>query len=97
MAQQVKNPPAMKETQEARVLPLSQKDPLEKKIATHSNTLAWKIPWTEGYSPKGHKELHMTEQLSRSTVPKFDDKLYPFYLLNVILYQVIFHFSMKYI
>ena len=24
-----------------------QEDPLEKEIATHSSTLAWKIPWTE--------------------------------------------------
>ena len=26
---------------------LSQEDPLEKEIATHSSTLAWKIPWME--------------------------------------------------
>ena len=26
---------------------LGQEDPLEKKMATHSGTLAWKIPWTE--------------------------------------------------
>ena len=26
---------------------LSQEDPLEKEIATHSSTLAWKIPWLE--------------------------------------------------
>ena len=26
---------------------LSQKDPLEKEIATHSSILAWRIPWTE--------------------------------------------------
>ena len=26
---------------------LSQKDPLEKEMATHSSILAWKIPWTE--------------------------------------------------
>ena len=26
---------------------LSQENPLEKEIATHSNTLAWKIPWTK--------------------------------------------------
>ena len=41
-------------------------DPLEKKMATHSSTLAWKIPWTRslvGYSPWGRKELDMTEQL----------------------------------
>ena len=44
-------------------------DPLEKEMATHSSTLAWKIPWTEGqrslvgYSPWGRKELDTTEQL----------------------------------
>ena len=26
---------------------LGKEDPLEKGIATHSNTLAWRIPWTE--------------------------------------------------
>ena len=44
IAQLVKNPPAMQETQ---VLSLGQEDPLEKAMATHSSTLAWKIPWTE--------------------------------------------------
>ena len=33
--------------QETRVQSLSQEDPLEKKIAIHSNILDWKIPWTE--------------------------------------------------
>ena len=28
-------------------VPLGREDPLEKDMATHSNTLAWKIPWTE--------------------------------------------------
>ena len=40
----VKNPPAM---QEAQVQSLSQEDPLEKGMATHSSSLAWEIPWTE--------------------------------------------------
>ena len=40
----VKNPPAMQETQ---VPSLGQEDPLEKGMATHSSTLAWKISWTE--------------------------------------------------
>ena len=31
----------------ARVRTLSQEDPLEEEMATHSNILAWKIPWTE--------------------------------------------------
>ena len=34
-------------TQETQVLSLSQEDPLEKGMAPHSSTLAWKIPWTE--------------------------------------------------
>jgi len=50
----VKNPPKMQETQ---LRLLSQEDPLKKKkkrkiplekgMATHSNILAWRIPWTE--------------------------------------------------
>ena len=40
----VKRVPAM---QEAWVRSLGREDPLEKEIATHSSTLAWKIPWTE--------------------------------------------------
>ena len=45
MVQRVKRLPAMWETQ---VQSLGQEDPLEKEMATHSSTLAWKIPWTEG-------------------------------------------------
>ena len=44
MAKLVKNPPAMLETW---VQSLGGEDPLEKERATHSSTLAWKIPWTE--------------------------------------------------
>ena len=42
--QLVKNLPAMQETW---VQSLGCEDPLEKKMATHSSILAWKIPWTE--------------------------------------------------
>ena len=44
VAQTVKNPPVMQETQ---VQFLSQEDPMEKGLATHSSILAWRIPWTE--------------------------------------------------
>ena len=37
----------MQETQETRVQSLGQEDPLEKEMVTHSNILAWEIPWTE--------------------------------------------------
>ena len=40
----VKNPPAKQETQ---VQSLGQEDPLVKEMATHSSSLAWKIPHTE--------------------------------------------------
>ena len=41
MAQMVKNPPAMQETQ---VRSLGWEDPLEESMATHSIMLAWSIP-----------------------------------------------------
>ena len=44
MAQTVKHLSTMLETQ---VRSLGQEDPLEKAMATHSSTVAWKIPWTE--------------------------------------------------
>ena len=40
----VKNPLA---TQETLVQSLCQEYPLEKEMATHSSTLAWRTPWTE--------------------------------------------------
>ena len=40
----VKSLPTMQETQ---VRSLGREDPLEKKMAIHSSTLAWKIPWME--------------------------------------------------
>ena len=43
-AQTVKNPLAMQETW---VQSLGWEDPLEKRKATHSSTMAWRIPWTE--------------------------------------------------
>ena len=43
VAQMVKNPPAMQETQ---VPFLGQEKPLEKGKATHFSILAWRIPWT---------------------------------------------------
>ena len=33
--------------QELQVQSLGREDPLEEELATHSNILAWKIPWTE--------------------------------------------------
>ena len=61
----VKNLPAMQETW---VWSLGWEELLEKGMATHYSILAWRIPWTEEparlYSPWGHKQPEMTEQLS---------------------------------
>ena len=63
----VKNLPAMQNTQ---VQSLSQEDPLQKGMATHSSTLAWRIPWTE---EPGRLQFHgVTKnwvQLSQVTFP----------------------------
>ena len=47
MAQQIKNPHTMQETQEMHVQSLGWEDLLEKEMATDSSILAWKIPWME--------------------------------------------------
>ena len=61
VAQSLKRLPGMWETW---VRSLGREDPLKKEMATHSSTLALKIPWTEelgaGY-PWGRKESDMTE------------------------------------
>ena len=43
----IKNPLPMQEMQETWVQSLGQEDLLEKKMATYSSILAWKIPWME--------------------------------------------------
>ena len=66
MAQTVKNLPAMRETW---LRSLGRAVSMEKQMATHSSSLAWKMPWTEEpgrLSPWGRKELEMTEKLALS-------------------------------
>ena len=61
VAQMLKRLPAMQETW---VLSLGQEDPLEKEMAIHSSTIAWKIHGQRsltGHSPWGRKELDTTE------------------------------------
>ena len=47
--------------QEMQAWSLGWEDPLEKKMATHSSILAWKIPWTE---EPGGLQLDVTDGLS---------------------------------
>ena len=63
VAQPVKNPSANAgDLQETRVRSLGQEDTLEKEMATHSSSLAWKIPCTgkpwQAYSPWGGRVRH---------------------------------------
>ena len=44
VAQMIKRLPTIRETQ---IRSLGREDPLEKEMATHSSTLAWKISWME--------------------------------------------------
>ena len=80
----VENPSAVQETEEMQVWSLGQEGPLEKELATHSNILVWKIPWTEEPGrPKflesqrvRHKEGTedygtMTQMLSKLPFPVF--------------------------
>ena len=64
MAQTVKH---LSIVREIWVRSLGQEDSLEKEMATHSSTLAWKIPRMEelgaGYFPWGRKESGTTERL----------------------------------
>ena len=67
MAQTVKRLSAMQETQ---VRSLGWEDPLEKEMAAHSSTLAWKIPWTEepgGLQSMGVTKWNVTEHARRGT------------------------------
>ena len=67
LASAVKNLPASQETQESWVQSVGREDPLEKRIATHSSILAWKIPWTEepgGLQSMGSQEADTTEYVA---------------------------------
>ena len=61
----VKHLPAMWET---RVLSLDWEDPLEKEMATHSSTLAWKIPWME---EPGRLQFMESQRVRHDRVTRF--------------------------
>ena len=61
VAQTVKRLSTMRET---RVQSLGQEDPLEKEMAIHSSTIAWKIPWTEEPSRLQSMGSHSRTRLS---------------------------------
>ena len=73
VAQTVKRLPAMWET---RVQSLGREDRLEKEMATHSSTLAWKIPWMEkpgGLQSMGSQTVGHDLAISLSLMVKLCD------------------------
>ena len=69
VAQRAKHLPTMQETQ---VRSLGWEDPLEKEMAMHSGTLAWKIPWTEDpgrLQSMGSQRVRRDFTVSLFTVP----------------------------
>ena len=71
VAQMVKRLPTMWETQ---VQSLGWEDPLEKEMATHSSTLAWKIPWTE---ERGRVQPMGSQRVGHDWVTSFPSKKHP--------------------
>ena len=55
--------------QETWVQSLGQEDPLEKKMATHSNILAWEIPWAEEPGGLQIQKSTLLKQCFQSNVP----------------------------
>ena len=72
VAQTVKTLPAM---QEAQVQFLSQKDPLEMEMATHSSILAWRIPCTEEpgglQSMRSQRDTRVTDTFTHKSIILF--------------------------
>ena len=94
VAQVIKHLPTMWET---RVQSLGWEDPLEKEMATHSSTLAWKIPWTEecgGLQCMGSQRVRhdwTSEHPAESSVQylRFTNRLW----CTVVKFDRIFFFS----
>ena len=64
---------------------LDWEDPLEEEMVTHSNILAWEIPWTlVGYSPWGCNELDMTEYTTQHK--DFRKLCFHFHCLHIFSY-----------
>ena len=60
-----------------RVVSLGWEDPLEKEMATHSNILAWRIPWTEepGGLVNGLQKVGTAERLTLSLSKQFQKEM----------------------
>ena len=93
-AQRVKRMPAVRET---RVQSLHWEDPLEKEMATHSSTLAWKIAWTGGaWQDIVHEVAKSWTQLSDFIFTfMMHAKWYfpPKFIISSYIYQLAFYYK----
>ena len=82
----VKNPPLIQETREMWVLSLGREDLFEEELAANSSILSWKKSQRSlvGYSPWGHKELDMTEQLTHKHTHTYLNFTLSFFLIKFI-------------
>ena len=98
IAQSVKNLPAIWETQ---VQSMGWEDPLEKEMANHSSTLAWKILWTEepgGLPSMGSQSRTRLKRLSSSSIcsPGIINKIlpllfsHPSFSIQIFLFACVF-------
>jgi len=71
--------------QERWVWSLGQEDPLEEEIATHSNILAWKIPWTE--KPVSYSPYRVAKRSQIRLATEY------IYILDLTLYELIMDMS----
>ena len=71
--------------QETWVQSLGWEDPLEKEIATHSNTLAWKIPWME--EPGGLQSIGLQRVGYDLTATVSHGRVVPRFLYLFICYE----------
>ena len=74
----------MQGMQETWVLSLGREDPLEEGMETHSNILAWRIPWTEDPGGLQSMGLNTTEQLNNNNVMYYSALYYIIYLIKII-------------
>ena len=74
---------------ETWVQSLGQEDPLEKEMATHSNILAWRIPWTE--EPGGLQFVHRVTK-SRT---RLSDITFTFFYPYIHWLPTLFCFSLQ--
>ena len=74
--------------QEMLIGVLGQEDPLEKEIATHSNSLAWDIPWTE--EPGVLQSTGLQQSRTQLFMLSCETTFHTFMLLQMVIFK---HFN----